>query len=655
MLPKQNMEHPHIEVGFMNWIRGKKMDERHYLVGTAGHVDHGKTQLIRALSGMDTDRLKEEKQRGISIELGFAHMLLPSGRQVGMIDVPGHERFVRQMLAGASGMDIVLLVIAADEGIMPQTQEHLDILTLLGIPRGIVVLNKTDLVDEDWFELMAEEVREKLKKTAFNQAQICRVSAQTGEGIDELRKTIDDLLSEVESKKSTGPVRMPIDRVFSIQGFGTVVTGTLHSGTMELGQELAIEPSHLIAKVRSLQVYNNKVSSAGAGQRVAVNLAGVDVSEVDRGSVIVKPKTFKVGKILDLKITNLPSAEKPLVQRQRVRFHLGTTEVLGRIHLLEQETIPPGEEGFAQILLEEPVLAAPGDRFVLRFYSPTHTIAGGKILSVAEFKLKRFKESVLDQMRVKDQGDPLDLLEREMNEPRSVADLAVRLHVNSADLEDNLNSLKESERLEIWMEDEVCLYWGKASAEAWRSKLIGVVRAHEEEYPLRGGISREELKTRLGITWTHRRWQIILEQGDARNFYRISGSKVRTNEGVQLPPEVIKRLDGLRAIWQNVKLMPPELGTVAETCGIPKAEIQEYAAYLCEQGEWVSITGFFFRSDDIQQAKLSLLEVLKLKGEVGVAEVRELWETSRKYTVPLLEHFDQKRLTQRKGDKRTLY
>ncbi|MBC2724160.1 selenocysteine-specific translation elongation factor [Desulfosporosinus sp.] len=631
------------------------MDERHYLVGTAGHVDHGKTELIRALSGIETDRLKEEKQRGISIELGFAHMLLPSGRQVGMIDVPGHERFVRQMLSGASGMDIVLLVIAADEGVMPQTQEHLDILTLLGIPRGIIVLNKVDLVDEDWLELMEEEVREKLNDTVFSDARICRVSAVTGEGIDILRQTIDDLLSHVESKKSTGPVRMPIDRVFSIQGFGTVVTGTLHGGTIELGQELAIEPSHLIAKVRSLQVYNSKVNIAGAGQRVAVNLAGIEVAEVERGSVLVTPNMFKVGKVLDLKVTNLPSAEKPLIQRQRVRFHLGTTEILGRIHLLDHQELIPGQEGFAQILLEDSVLAAPGDRFVLRFYSPTFTIAGGKVLSVAEFKAKRFKQSVLDQMIVKDQGDPLDLLEREMDEPRTSSDLKTRLHINSVELEEFIKTLKESNRLEIWIEDDVSLYWGKDAAELWRQKLITVVKSHEEEYPLRGGISREELKTRLGITWTHHRWQTILEQGCSRKYYRISGSKVQTNEGVQLPPVIARRLNALRTFWQNVKLMPPDLGTVSEACEIPKTEIQEYAGHLCELGEWVSVNGLFYRTSDIQQAKITLLEALRLKGEIGVAEARELWETSRKYAVPLLEFFDQQKITQRKGDKRVLH
>ncbi len=631
------------------------MDERHYLVGTAGHVDHGKTELIRALSGMETDRLKEEKQRGISIELGFAHMALSEGRQVGIIDVPGHERFVRQMLAGASGMDVVLLVIAADEGIKPQTQEHIDILTLLGIPRGILVINKSDLVDEEWLDLMEEEIREKLKETVFHNSPVCRVSALTGDGIPRLRQTIDGLLSEVESKKSTGPVRMPIDRVFSIQGFGTVVTGTLHSGTMKLGQELAIEPGPIPVKVRSLQVYKNKVQSAGAGQRVAVNLAGVDVAGVERGSVLVMPNIYKVGKILDLKVLNLPSADKPLTQRQRVRFHLGTTEILGRIHLLEQEEIAPGQEGYVQIILEEPVLAAPGDRFVLRFYSPTHTIAGGKVLGVAEFKLKRFKENILAQMRIKDQGDPLDLLEREMTEPRLASDLAACLHVSSEELEESLNALQKFERLEVWMEDETPLYWGKAAAETWRSKLINLVRTYESSNPLRGGISREELKTRLGITWTHHRWQMILEQGFARGFYRIFGSKVQTNEGAEIPAGIQKRLEVLRGKWQSVALMPPDLITTAEANGITKSEAPSYASYLCEIGDWVHIDQFYYQQKDIETAKERLIKFLKVHGEIGVSEARELWGTSRKYAVPILEYFDNQKITRRIEDKRRLY
>lgn len=631
------------------------MDERHYLVGTAGHVDHGKTELIRALTGIETDRLKEEKQRGISIELGFAHMVMPSGRQVGVVDVPGHERFVRQMLAGASGMDVVLLVIAADEGIMPQTQEHLDILTLLRIPRGIVVLNKADLVDEEWLELMKDEIRQELRGTAFQESPICQVSALTGEGIESLRQSIDKLLQEVETKKATGPVRMPLDRVFSIQGFGTVVTGTLYSGTVKLGQELAIEPNHLLMKVRSLQIHKNKVNIAEAGQRVAVNLAGVDVVDVERGSVLVKPGAFKVGKIIDLKIINLQTAEKPLSQRQRVRFHLGTTEILGRIHLLDQEELAPGQEGFAQILLEEPVVAASGDRFVLRFYSPAHTIAGGKILGVAEFKYKRFRESILKQMRMKDLGDPLDLLEKEMAEPQSGSDLAARLHISSTEIEERLTSLAELERLEIWMEDELKLYWSKASVESWRSKLIDVVKSYEKANPLRGGISREELKNRLGIIWTHRRWQTILEEGSERGFYRISGSKVQSNEGVEIPPNTLKKIETLRAKWLGNKLMPPDLLASAEACGIPKSEALGYAQYFCDIGEWLHIDQYYFRKSEIEQAKEILIEYLKDLGEIGISEVREMWGTSRKYAVPLIEYFDNQKITKRIGDKRRLY
>jgi len=367
------------------------------------------------------------------------------------------------------------------------------------------------------------------------------------------------------------------------------------------------------------------------------------------------PNVFKVGKILDIKVLNLSSADKALTQRQRVRFHIGTTEILGRIHLLDQNELTPGQEGFAQILLEEPVVAASGDRFVIRFYSPTHTIAGGKVLGVAEFKQKRFKEGVIAQMKVKDKGDPLDLLEREMAEPRTGVDLASRLHITSTELEGRLKVLEESERLEIWLEDETTLYWGKATAEIWRSNLINMIRTYETSNPLRGGISREELKTRLGISWTHRRWQTILEQGSVCGFYRISGSKVRTNEGVEIPTGILNRLEALRSKWQMVGLMPPDFTASAEDCGIPKSEAPEYAQYMCEIGEWVHIDQFYFRRKDLEPAKESMIAFLKEHDEIGVSEVREMWGTSRKYTVPLLEFFDSEKITKRSGDKRKLY
>ncbi|MHB1652539.1 MAG: selenocysteine-specific translation elongation factor [Desulfitobacteriaceae bacterium] len=631
------------------------MENKNYLVGSAGHVDHGKTEMIRALSGIDTDRLKEEKQRGISIELGFAHMVLPSGREVGIVDVPGHERFVRQMLAGAGGMDIVLLVIAADEGIMPQTREHLDILTLLKIPRGIVVLNKIDLVDLEWLELMKEEVREGLKDTAFAEAPLCPVSAVTGEGISELKEMIDQLLNQVESKKVSGPTRMPLDRVFSIQGFGTVVTGTLYNGTVEIGQDVAIEPAHLISKVRSLQVHGQKVSSAQAGQRVAVNLAGLEVAEVEKGAVLVAPNSFQVGNILDLKVQSLSSVDKPIVQRQRLRFHLGTAEILGRIHLLDREEIAPGEEGYAQIILESPVLAAPKDRFVLRFYSPARTAAGGEVLGVAEFKQKRFKESVLAVMRLKDQGNPLDLLERELSEPKSLSEVAGQFHIALTELEEWLQELEEFKRVEVWTEDNQSLYWGKTAAEAWRVKLLEAVRGYSKAYPLRGGIGREELKSKMGVSWPHHLWQAVLELGAERGYYRLAGGKILPPEEVQVPPHLAKQVACLVARWHTSGLMPPELEMAAAECQIQRRDAGEFAQYLCDTAEWTAVNGLYFTSEALEEAKRKLFQYLQVHAEVSVAEVRELWGTSRKYTVPLLEYFDQQHITRRAGDKRVLY
>lgn len=631
------------------------MESRHYLVGTAGHVDHGKTELIRALSGMNTDRLKEEQQRGISIELGFAHTVLPSGREIGIVDVPGHERFVRQMLAGAGGMDVVLLVIAADEGVMPQTREHLDILTLLEIPRGLVVLNKIDLVDEEWLELIKDEVREDLKDSVFDKAPVCPVSATTGEGVPELKRLIDQLLDEVESKNADGPVRLPLDRVFSIQGFGTVVTGTLYSGRLQLGQDVAVEPAHLMSKVRSLQVHGHKVEQAQAGQRVAVNLAGLEVSEVEKGAVLVTPHVFRVGTILDIKVQSLISTDKPIVQRQRLRFHLGTAEILGRIHLLDREELNPGEEGYAQILLESPVLAAAKDRFVLRFYSPAHTIAGGKVLGVAEFKHKRYKDSVLSRLRLMDQGNPLELLERELSEPKGLPDLAGHFQLPQDQLQQLMEELKEKGRIELWLESSQSLYWSKAAAQAWRIRLLEVVSNYVLSFPLRRGIGREELKTRLRVTWPHPLWQAVLEQGAEAGYYRLSGGKILPPEELPLPPRLIKPLSCLSERWASTRLMPPDLESVAVECQIRRQDAGEYAQFLCESGEWILANGFYFTRVALEDAETALVRHLKERGEVSVAEVRELWQTSRKYAVPLLEYFDQKHVTRRQGDKRVGY
>lgn len=630
------------------------MDDRHYLIGTSGHVDHGKTELIKALTGIETDRLIEEKQRGISIELGFAHLTLPSGRQVGIVDVPGHERFVRQMLAGASGMDIVLLIVAADEGIMPQTREHLDILSFLGVSRGIVVLSKIDLVDEDWLELVREEIIEELQGTIFAQAPICTVSAKNGTGIQDLLGMLDRLLEKAESKTAAGPVRMPLDRAFTIQGFGTVVTGTLHSGTIEPGQEVAIEPGGILSKVRSLQVHGKKVTVAMAGQRVAVNLAGVEVAKIGKGSVLVTPKMFPAGVIFDLKIQNLPSNGKPIVQRQRVRFHTGTAEVLGRIHLLDVEELTAGQEGYAQILLEETVLAIPGDHFVIRSYSPSYTLAGGKILGVSLLKAKRFKAQVLNNFRLRDQGNPLDLLETELSEPLTLSELAQKLHSSEGELASQLEQLSQANKVEIWPEENRKLFWGVQAAQTWREQAAKQLLLYQQEFPLRMGMGREELKMRICSSWSMRRWQNILEEAAKRRYFRLNGGKILGLQPIELPQSITQKITLLHSEWRKAELAPPDYYGRAELLGFNRSEAQELAQYLVEQEKWLAINGFYFDRDVVEKAGQMLVYYLQEHGEAGVAEVRELWGISRKFAVPLLEYFDEHKITYRKGDKRVL-
>ncbi len=414
------------------------MKDRFLLIGTAGHVDHGKTQLIQSLTGISTDRLKEEKERGISIELGYAYLTLPDGRKAGIVDVPGHEKFVRQMLAGASGMDVVLLVIAADEGIMPQTKEHLDILTLLKVNKGIVVLTKIDLVDQEWLAMIEQDVRDKLKDTIFAHSPLCKVSAITGEGKQDLLHTLNEVLEQAESRRIDRPARMPVDRVFTIQGFGTVVTGSLSTGLFKKGQDVSIEPGGQKVKIRNIQIHGEQVEQAFAGQRAAINLSGIATSDIPRGVNLIQPQTYKCGQIIDVELLNLPGIKKLIKQRQRVRFHIGTSEVLGRIHLLDQEELAPGETGFAQIVLEEPVLAARGDKFVIRFYSPIITIGGGTVLGVVPHKKKRFKETVLQELRLKAEGSIREMLIGSLQSPLTVAEIVKSTWMGQEEVEQQL-------------------------------------------------------------------------------------------------------------------------------------------------------------------------------------------------------------------------
>ncbi|NLC77525.1 MAG: selenocysteine-specific translation elongation factor, partial [Clostridia bacterium] len=411
------------------------------IVGTAGHVDHGKTVLVNALTGVNTDRLKEERERGISIELGFAPLTLPNGQKIGLVDVPGHERFIRQMLAGVGGMDLVMLVIAADEGVMPQTQEHLDIINLLQIKKGLVVVTKKDLVEDDWLELVLEDIRETLRGSVLEESPIIPVSAVTGEGMERLKQALEQLVAETPAKSAAGKVRLPIDRVFSITGFGTVVTGTLWTGTIKVGDTLELQPEGLQVRVRTLQVHGQKVEVAKAGQRVAVNLAGIETGELSRGSTLLTPGTLVPSYRIDLQLHLLAKAPA-MENRQRVRIHLGTGEVLGRVVLLDREELSPGDTAFAQLQLEEALVAEKKDRLVIRSYSPMHTIAGGLVIDPAAPRHRRFEEKVLQTLATRLEGTPAELaLEAlvRVGLPLAGAELAKESNLEQRELTESLN------------------------------------------------------------------------------------------------------------------------------------------------------------------------------------------------------------------------
>ncbi|RJE47366.1 MULTISPECIES: selenocysteine-specific translation elongation factor [unclassified Dehalobacter] len=624
--------------------------ERYLIIGTAGHVDHGKTHLIQTLTGISTDRLKEEKERGISIELGFAYLTLPDGRKAGIIDVPGHEKFVRQMLAGASGMDIVLLIIAADEGVMPQTQEHLDILNMLNVEKGIVVFTKIDLVDQEWLSMIELDTREKLQDSFLRDAPYCKVSSVTGQGISELLQTIMTVLQTTEGKRSDLPSRMPIDRVFTIRGFGTVVTGTLNTGTIQKGQEVCLEPGGQAVKIRNIQVHGEQVSEAYAGQRVAINIAGLAVSDIPKGASLVDPGYYNAGQILDVELFNLASEQRTIKQRQRIHFHLGTAETLGRVHLLAQEELVPGEKGFAQIILEEPVVAAKGDRFVIRYYSPVATIGGGVVLSLAAAKQKRFREKVITEFQSKAEGGLTDQIKKELTIPLSSDEVRKKSALGQEEVQLALDHLKDDQTVVILSEDGLSLFWLKSTAEEWALKVNAAAMKYQKTYPLRGGIGREELKKILKTAVSHKRWQLILEWGADHQYFRLSSSLVQAASEIELPEDIRQKLDALQKIWEKTGLNPPGQETAVVECGVPAAKFSEYAEYLKTNNIWKQIGEFYIAASAIEKAKIILEKHLQENGQITVSEARDCWQTSRKFAVPLLEYFDSTHVTERNGD-----
>lgn len=631
---------------------------KHLIIGTAGHVDHGKTALIRAMTGIDTDRLKEEKERGISIELGFASLTLPGGRSAGIVDVPGHERFIKNMLAGAGGFDLVLLVIAADEGVMPQTREHLEIIQLLQVKKGVVVLTKCDLVDEEWLGLIKEDVRDFIKDTVLDDAPVVTVSALTGEGISALLETIERIAEETQPRAGTGLPRLPVDRVFSITGFGTVVTGTLHAGALHVGDVVEVQPQGLTSRVRSIQVHGQKVEAAQAGQRVAVNLTGLEVEQIERGSVVAGPKKVNPSLRLDIKLLLLESAVRPLKNRARVRFYLGTRETLGRVVLLDREELTPGSLAYAQIELEEATVAAKGDRFVIRSYSPMRTIGGGTVVDpLPRRKHKRFRQDVLAALETRERGTPSEILEHYLQgspDLHTPAAAAAGTGLQEKEVEDAAAELvRENKIKRICGEGKTHLIAMDVYRE-WVDELKRLLASYHSEFPLREGYPKEELRSRRFQAITSKPFQLLLLEMEKDGFLRAMPQSVALQSFTPGPDdELEKAMQKIREIMKEAVFQPPSWADLNSCAGLGEAAGAELLQYLLRTGELVKISEeLYFLKEVLLEAREKVIGYLREKGEITVGEVRDLLQTSRKYALPLLEYFDREKLTRRIGDKR---
>ncbi|MEW6185588.1 MAG: selenocysteine-specific translation elongation factor [Thermodesulfobacteriota bacterium] len=627
------------------------------ILGTAGHIDHGKTSLVKALTGIDTDRLKEEKERGITIELGFAFLDLPNGQRLGIIDVPGHERFIKNMVAGASTIDLVALIIAADEGVMPQTREHLDICSLLGIKKGLVALTKIDLVEEDWLELVQEDIKAFLKGTFLEQAPMVPVSSATGQGLPELAALLEKLSTEVEEKSSAGIFRLPVDRVFTMHGFGTVITGTAVSGSLTVGDQVFIYPQELPAKVRGIQVHNLDTEQVRAGLRTAINLQGIEKVTVNRGDVVATPSGLRPTRLLDIKVRLLHSVSRPLKHRSQVRFHSGTREILGLILLLEGEEIRAGESQFCQIRFPEPLALLPGDLAVLRSYSPVQTIGGAEILNVIPAKHKRFLAEIISQLQVFQSGTDLDkaalqvLLAGSSGISRTA--LGQVLPFPPKKLDDLLKELLSRRILIQWdKENKVFLHEQELSAlfQAIEQQLTKYHQAN----PLKAGLIKEELKSRLPQIRESKLFNFLLAQLAERRILVQEKELVRLiGHKVQLKEDQQEVRDSLEKIYRSSGLQPPYFKEVAEKFN--KGQPKQVLELMVKEGKLVKVKeDLFFHRQAIDDLKKNLIRWLREKGEITTPEFKDLTGASRKYTIPLLEYFDSLQVTMRVEDKRLL-
>ena len=629
----------------------------HTVIGTAGHIDHGKTLLVKALTGVDTDKAPEEKARGITIELGFAFL----GESATIIDVPGHERFVKTMVAGVSTIDIALLVIAADDGVMPQSREHLDVLQLLEVPRGLIVLNKTDLAADDWLDLVEEEIRDLVSGTFLQDAAIARVSAVTGDGIEPLRELLTAMIAETGEKRIEGPFRMPVDRAFVVKGFGMVCTGTVLAGRLAASGAVQIQPAGSQLRIRGLQQHGHAVETVAAGDRAAVNLPGIDQHQIRRGDMLSENGVFRPTYMLDARLRLLPSSPKELVQRARVRVHIGTAEILARVVFLDRDLLRPGDSTFVQIRLESPVAAAWGDRFVIRRYSPALTIGGGQVLHPHPAKHGGRDAHTMAALERLDSGDAATAVLTRVDLASSgvipLADLVADLGIGAERLGQLVGSLVDAGKV---VEVAIDRQPGIVAAATWRrteEHVAETLKTFHAQSPLQPGMNREELRATCGAGLEATLFERILEHMEAEKRTAAAGNAVRLAEHAisfsDDDAEMRERIE-VELLRSTLEQMP-DAGQLAQKLDAGINGVEALLRAMQNLGIVVYLDGtLVVHRQRIDSARIELRLFLERQQEITVSQFRELIGSNRRYALALLNHFDSEGLTVRQGDVRTL-
>jgi len=614
------------------------------VLGTAGHIDHGKSVLVRALTGIDPDRLREEKERGMTIDLGFAWLKLPSGRELGIVDVPGHEHFIKNMLAGVGGIDLALLVVDANEGVMPQTREHLAILDLLGIKKGVVAITKKDLVDNERLSVVETEVGELLASTILSRAPVVAVSALTGEGLPNLVSAIDELLDTIEVKKDIDRPRLPIDRAFTVAGSGTIVTGTLIDGSLAVGQEVEVVPPGIKSRIRGLETHKARVVTATPGSRVGANLVGVAASQIERGYVVTRPGWLVHTTMLTVRLRLLPYLHHPLLHNTSVNFHTGTCQAVAKVRLLENKELKPGETGLAQLSLSKRVALVKGDHFIIR--SPMDTLGGGEVIESHPRRYQRLRSDLIQRLRAQESGTAEEVVMAmlETQQPLELSCLSAQCDLPVIEVQPIIESLVQQGKVIGIGKGDHRLILTQLVWQHLASRTVSIAQEYHRRYPARPGMPKAELGSRLKVKTNH---SAILRRLLDEGILIQAGVTVRLpSHQVSLTQAQQARIDAfLKSLSQSPYAPPSNL--------IPEPDLLNL---LIERHEVVKVSNeVVFSASAYSEMVERVTSYLRANGRVTIAEVRDMFETSRKYALALLEHLDQAKITRRVGDERVLH